>query len=228
MNRWKAFAIHLLLSLVLISTISAAALLTWYPYGLYRISGLDRLLLVMLCIDVVAGPLLTLLIYKPGKPGLRFDLKVIAGVQAAFLAYGLNTLWKARPVFLVAADVRFTLIAASEVDPTQLSRAARPEWRSLPWSGPILVGVLPPETPQEREALLTAFISEGRDQEQLPDQYRPYDEVVPLLLRNATPLDGRKAPLVPGKVGLPIYSRDDAAWMVVDPGTGQPQRVVSR
>lgn len=222
MNRWKAFAIHLTLSLVLISAIAATALFTWYPYGLYKISGLDRLLVVMLCIDIVAGPILTLLIFKPGKPGLRFDLKAIAVVQTAFLCYGLHTLWQARPVFLVAADVRFTLVAANEVDTAQLEKAARPEWRQLPWTGPILVGVLPPSSPEERQVLMDALMNDGRDQEQLPSQYRPFEEVVPLVLRNAERVEDWPA----DRVGLPIYSRQDAAWMMLDANSGQPIRVL--
>ena len=227
MNRWKAFALHLLLSLTLISAIALTALLVWYPHGLYRISGLDRLMLVMLVIDMTAGPLLTLVIFKPGKKGLAFDLKVIAAVQAAFLAYGLHTLWEARPVFLVAADVRFTLVAASDIDPDSL-QAARPEWRSLPWTGPYLVAVLPPATPDERRHLMDALVSDGRDQEQLPDQYRPFEEVVPLLLRNAVPFDGRNGTPsgAPGQVGLPVLSRSDEAWMSIDPESGKPLAVV--
>ncbi|KAF1684812.1 type IV pilin accessory protein [Pseudoxanthomonas broegbernensis] len=227
MNRWKAFALHLLLSLILISGIALAALLIWYPHGLYRISGLDRLMLVMLCIDVTAGPLLTLMIYKPGKWGLRFDLKVIALVQAAFLAYGLHTLWQSRPVFLVGTDVRFTLVSAADIDPEDLAKAARPEWRRLPWNGPHLVGVLPPADPEQREALLKTFMKTGRDQEQLPDQYRPYAEVAPVILGKAQPLEGQEAARIgPDARGLPIYSRDDDAWMSIDPKTGEPGKVV--
>jgi hypothetical protein len=229
MNRWKAFALHLLLSFTLISGIAIAALLVWYPHGLYRISGLDRLMLVMLGIDVAAGPLLTLVIFKPGKKGLAFDLKAIALVQASFLSYGLHTLWEARPVFLVAADVRFTLISASEIDPESL-QAARPEWRTLPWTGPYLVSVLPPSTPEERKHLMDALVKDGRDQEQLPDQYRPFEEVVPLLLRNAVPFDGRDGTPFrePGQIGLPIMSRSDEAWMRVDPVSGKPMGVIRR
>jgi len=224
MNRWKAFGLHLLLSLTLIAGIALAALLTWYPHGLWRISGLDRLMAVMLIIDITAGPFLTLCIYRVGKPGLNFDLKVIGLVQAAFLAYGLHTLWLARPVFLVGTDVRFTLVSARDVDPEDLAKAARPEWRKLPWTGPYLVGVIPPEDPAERARLLEIYVRTGRDQEQLPSQYRPYEEVAALVARGAMPLDGREGrPSGPaGSRALPVLSRDDDAWMLVDPQSGRP------
>jgi hypothetical protein len=228
MNRWKAFGLHLLLSMTLIAGIALTALLTWYPHGTWRISGLDRLMAIMLFIDVTAGPFLTLCIYRVGKPGLNFDLKVIGLVQAAFLAYGLHTLWLARPVFLVGTDVRFTLVSASDIDAEELAKAARPEWRKLPWTGPYLVGVIPPKDPAERTALLDAFMKTGKDQEQLPSQYRPYEEVAALVRDGAQPVDGKEGrPLAgEGERGLPIYSRDDEAWMLVDPENGQPLKVL--
>jgi len=227
MTRWKAFGLHLLLSLTLISGITLAALLVWYPHGLWRISGLDRLMAVMLVIDITAGPFLTLCIYRPGKWGLGFDLKVIALVQAAFLAYGLHTLWQARPVFLVGTDVRFTLVSAKDVDPEDLAKAARPEWQKLPWTGPHLVGVIPPSDPAIRAALLDTLLKTGRDQEQLPSHYRPYDEVASIVLAGALPLDGKSdAPKVPGEKGLPIRSWDKESWITVDPATGAPGRVL--
>jgi hypothetical protein len=230
MTRWKAFGLHLLLSLTLITGIALAALLTWYPYGLWRISGLDRLMAIMLIIDMTAGPLLTLVIYKPGKWGLGFDLKVIALVQAAFLAYGLHTLWLARPVFLVGTDVRFTLVSASDIDEADLATASRPEWRKLPWTGPYLVGVIPPRDAAERTALLDVFMKTGKDQEQQPGQYRPYEEVAAIVREGALPLDGKEGrPLDGGNArGLPIYSRDDEGWMVVDPASGAPAELAAR
>src|SRR5690606_37503073 len=119
--------------------------------------------------------LLTLVIYKPGKPHLRLDLSVIALVQAGFLAYGLHTLWQSRPVFLVASDVRFDLVLASDLDESQVAAAPRPEWRRLSWSGPRLVGVLPPEDSAERQRLLAILLETGRDLHQLPEQYLPFE-----------------------------------------------------
>ena len=63
MNRWKASGTHFCLSILVIGGIAATAFSLWYPHGLYRVAGLDRLLLVMLGIDLTAGPLLTLIIY---------------------------------------------------------------------------------------------------------------------------------------------------------------------
>lgn len=226
MNRWKAFALHLLLSLVIISGIAAAALLVWYPHGLYRIAGLDRLMLVMLCIDIVAGPLLTLVVYKVGKPSLRMDLTVVALVQAAFLGYGLHTLWLSRPVFLVASAVRINLVFANEVEPTELAKARRPEWRRLSWTGPQLVGVLPPEA-KDRQRLLQELMATGRDLHELPSEYVDFDRTAPLMLKNSTPYNGKGVQANTNHDrAIPIISRNGEAEMLVNPSSGSPIKVV--
>jgi len=226
MSRWKAFSLHLLLSVVLISGIALAALLTWYPHGLYRISGLDRLMVVMMCIDIAAGPLLTLLVYRKGKASLRFDLAVIALVQAAFLAYGLHTLWQSRPVFLVASDIRMNLVFASEISDEELARASRAEWRRLSWTGPQLVGVLPPTDRRQRQTLLGALMNSGREHVQLPAHYVPFQTVQPLMLRSSLPYGEPDASGIAPYRSIPVSSRFGDAWMLVHPSTGEPRKVL--
>lgn len=221
MNRWKASALHLLLSALVIGGIALAAFLLWYPYGLYRIAGQDRVLLIMLGIDLVAGPLLTLVVYKAGKRSLRFDLSVIALCQLAFLGYGLHTLWASRPVFLVASDVRFNLVFASELGADDLAKASRPEWRALSWAGPRLVGVRTPTDERERQALLQAFMVNGIDIDKMPRYYVEFDSIAPELLANAR-MDAKKG----GQLRVPVVSRYGAAWMVVDDHEARPHKVV--
>ena len=217
MNRWKASSLHLLLSVLLIGGIALAAFVLWYPYGLYRIAGQDRVLLIMLAIDLVAGPLLTLVVYKAGKRSLRFDLSVIALCQLAFLGYGLHTLWASRPVFLVASDVRFNLVFASELSADELSRASRPEWRTLSWAGPRLVGVKAPKDERERQTLLQAFMTNGVDIDKMPRYYVEFESVAPDLLESA--LADRKGGEA---LKVPVVSRYGAAWMVLDGDSAKP------
>lgn len=232
MNRWKAAATHLVLSAVVIGGIALAAFLLWYPYALYRVSGLDRILLVMLAIDLTAGPLLTLIVYRTGKPSLRFDLTIIALCQAAFLVYGLHTLWQGRPAFLVATPDTYTLVFANEIDAADLADASRPEWRTLPWTGPLLVGARMPEDPDLRRAVLEEFMAGGAGIERSPRHYQPFDTVAPMLLENA----GAAPPTVPAadiaRTGrsrdalrtVPLISRRGEGWMLIDPQSAHPLR----
>ena len=237
MNRWKASGSHFLLSLLVIGSIATSAFLLWYPYALYRVAGLDRILLVMFAIDITAGPLLTLILYRPGKWGLKFDLTVIALCQMAFLAYGLHTLSASRPVFLVGTPETFTLVFANEIDDADLAQAPHSEWRRLSWTGPILVGTRMPEEPGQRREIVEAFMAGGAGIERTPQHYLDFAQVAPMLLQSATPIDASEISESDVRATdrareylrlAPIVSRRGEGHMLVDAADGQPLRVIGR
>ena len=229
MNRWKASGTHLLLSLLVIGGIAVAAFLAWYPWGLHRIAGVDRILLIMLGLDITAGPLLTLVVYRPGKRSLKFDLATIAVLQLAFLGYGLHTLWQARPVFLVGIDGQFTLVTANEIDPDTLPHA-RPEWRRLSWTGPRLVGARMPTDPEARRQVMEEFMAGGPGLERTPRHYIDFAEVTAELVDSSRPaLDSdiceSAANGKPEDVRwVPVVSRRGEGRMLIDGQTAQPLR----
>src|SRR5690606_12180378 len=190
MTRWKASGSHLLLSIVVIGGIALSAFLLWYPHSLYRVAGLDRILLIMLGIDLTAGPLLTLILYRKGKWGLKFDLTVIVLCQLAFLTYGLHTLWAARPVLLVGTPETFTLVFASEIADVDLSPASRPGRRRLSWAAPVLVGTHMPQDPEQRRQVIDEFMAGGAGIERSPKHYIDFEQVAADMLRTAAqPVD---------------------------------------
>lgn len=150
MTRWKASFIHLILSLLVIGTVAAYIIYFWYPLPLMHMSKADKLLLMVGGIDLIVGPLLTLLVYKQGKKTLRMDLTVIAVIQAAFLSLGLYTLYQSRPVFLVATPTRLDMVFANEIDTTRLSKAKIERFKTLSLTKPLLVGAKMPTTIEEK------------------------------------------------------------------------------
>lgn len=173
MSRWKASAIHLLLSVLVGGGLLALFLGLWYPQPLFSASGGDRLIGLIIGIDVIAGPLLTLIVFRSGKPSLRFDLACIVTAQLAFLAYGVSTAIQARPAYLVYATDRFVVVPANALDSTDLAQAL-PEFRKLPWLGPELIALqLPPGQAEQMELLHSAM--QGKDAERYPKYYRAYE-----------------------------------------------------
>ncbi len=236
MNRWKASATHLLLSILVIGGIALAIYLLWYPMGLYRLAGQDRIVLLMLGIDIAAGPLLTLIVYKHGKKSLKFDLAVIALAQLAFLGYGLHTLWQTRPVFLLGQPDRFTLVFANDIEPNALKDAPNPEWRRLSWTGPKRVGTRMPTDPAQRSAVMQALFSGGGGIENSPRWYLDYSEIAQDVARSSrridadsgiTEADVAATGVPPASVRWqPIHSRFGEARMLIDTRDGSPLRVV--
>lgn len=225
MTRWKAAGNHLALSVLVIGGIAVSALLLWYPHGLYKVAGLDRILIIMLAIDLTAGPLLTLILYRPGKWGLKFDLTAVAIAQLAFLSYGLHTLWEARPVFLVGTPETFTVVFASEIDPADLALAPCPEWRRLSLTGPILVGTRMPEDTEQRRLIIEEFMQGGAGIERSPKYYQDFTTLAPHILASASSGAGSGGVLV---LTHPIVSRRGEATLIIEPETAMPIKVAPR
>ena len=239
MTRWKAAGIHLSVSVLVIGTLAALAWHFWFPHALYRVAALDRMLFTMAGIDVVVGPLLTLLVYRRGKPSLRFDLTVIALLQAAFLGYALHSAWASRPVYLVWSVDRFRLVFANELEPARLREAPVPWARELPWFGPRLVGVQLGNDAAQREHALQQILQSGTSVDHLPRFYRPYAQTRDAVMRWSAPLPAR----LDARMAAAVRASDRPAtalrwtilessrargWLLVDARSLQPVLAVAR
>ncbi len=187
MSRWKASGIHILLSAAIAAAVLAFMLSVWYPGPLFEAAGGSHLIFILVAVDVTLGPLITLVIFKAGKPGLKFDLAVIATVQVAALAYGMHTVYLARPVYLVFTKDRFDVVSAKDLDPEDLQKATRPEFDHLPLGRPQYIAAVPPADPEARQKLLAASL-QGKDLQMHPQYYVPYEHEIPTALARALPL----------------------------------------
>ena len=113
-NRYSASAIHLAISLLVFLSFIAVLYFLWIPGDLFFMDGGWQGVKLVAMVDLVLGPLLTLLLFKRGKPSLKFDMSVIASIQIAALLYGFYTTYNQRVVALVYADQRFSTVTLSE------------------------------------------------------------------------------------------------------------------
>lgn len=114
MSRWKAGAIHFLISLAIFLGLLAVILLLWYPGILFNIDSGWAGLQLVIGVDLIAGPVLTIVVFKAGKKGLIFDLSCIAFFQAACMAAGMWIIYSERPIALVLAYDTFYSIDREE------------------------------------------------------------------------------------------------------------------
>lgn len=172
MSRWKASALHFAISFVVLAIIFGFVLWRWYPPALLGMAKAGTLLALLGGVDLVLGPLLTLIIYRHGKKGLKLDLTVIALLQAGAMVFGLHTVWESRPAYIVGTSDRFRMVFANEVDPASAAKAA-PEYRQAPWLGAKLVSAPLPDDPKARfEAMVAAMT--GLEIHLDPTKYRSY------------------------------------------------------
>ncbi len=141
-DRLKASGIHLGISLVIAALAALLVFGIWYPYPYREISGGRELFLLVITVDVILGPLITLAVFNRKKPRaeLRRDLAIVALLQLGALGYGLWTVYVARPVHMVFEIDRFRVVHAIDV-PEELLPKTPNGIEALPITGPTLLSV---------------------------------------------------------------------------------------
>jgi len=223
MSRWRASGIHLLISLGIALPVGSLIYFVWYPPPYFQVAGGNTLMLLIMGVDVVIGPILTLAIFRAGKRGLRFDLIVIALMQALAFSYGFHVIAIARPAFVVAEVDRFVLVAANELDDKDLGEAIQPQFASRPWTGPRMVGVRIPETGREGLDVAMSGLA-GKDVDRLPKYYVTYGQVAETILAHARPISAlieKQAAQAPVLRDFVNQSGDDIANLAYVPLKGR-------
>ncbi len=184
MSRYRASGIHLAISASLGILLFLLFWFVWYPSPLFRAVGGQEIFSLLLAIDVVLGPLLTFVVFRAEKKSLRFDLAVIAAVQASAMAYGVHTLLAGRPVYVAALGHRFDVIQASEIEDAEL----RTSGKNLPWFGPEWVGTKLAENAYDKERIFFSAAL-GMDYGHYPQYHQPLETMRDEILKKAKSLD---------------------------------------
>ena len=192
-NRYKASGLHFCGSLCVALIAAALVFLLWYPEALAGISGVSGIFLLMLGVDAILGPCITLLIFSPGKKPMREirrDLAIVLCVQLAALSFGMYTVFAARPVFLVYSEGgSFEVTHANDLTAEKLARGREPQFRTLPQWGPKLAALDVPKDPKIRQGIMTSLIT-GEDRLAfIPQAYVAYERRKPDVIKHLKPLE---------------------------------------
>lgn len=189
-SRFYAFLIHLLLSALVATVTIILVFFVWYPKPLNVAVGVTGIFLTVLAVDIVIGPLLTFVVYRKGKAGLKLDLTIIALLQVAALSYGIHTVFVGHPAFIVFNQDRFDMTRLIEIDEASQKTAEQANNPSalVSWFYPRWVGAVAPSDPKRAEEILFSVVAGGADWPQLPELYVPLAQVKAQMLKKAQPL----------------------------------------
>ncbi len=169
-SRRRAALVHLLVSVLVFAAVIVPLLMLWYPPPLFFSDGGWVVIRITFGVDIVVGPLLTLVVFKVGKPGLKVDLGIIAVIQVAALVWGVHLMHQERPEFLVFADDRFSTIThALLVD----SRRPLEELEKFDSHRPPHVFVNLPDDPAQVQRLKLEMSAQSQSIFRLADRYQP-------------------------------------------------------
>lgn len=174
-DRLRAGAIHFCISLAIAALAALLVFILWYPWPFREISGGRELFFILVTVDVILGPLVTVAIFNRAKPWrtLKRDLAIVGLLQLSALAYGMHTACVARPVYVAFEYDRFRVVHAIEVPESALSQA--PEaLQSLPAWGPRTISLRQFRTPEEKADMTLAALS-GLSLSARPELWQDYE-----------------------------------------------------
>ena len=191
--RLKLFSLHLLSSATVLTLILGCLYFGWYRWPGWYLTDVTQVVVVMICVDVVLGPTLTLIIanQKKSRRELTRDIGIIVAVQLCALTYGSASLWSGRPLYYAFSENVLQLVQAYDIDANEakLGReqnpAFAPHWYSLPrWIWAPL-----PQNPDERKKIFEAAISGGDDVISMPRYFKPWEDGLPSLRKQLKKVD---------------------------------------
>jgi hypothetical protein len=191
--RLKAFSVHLISSASLLTLILGSLYLGWYRWPGWRLTDVTRVVLVMVCVDVVLGPTLTFIIANKNKSRreLARDIGIIIVVQLCALLYGSVSLWNGRPLYYAFSETVLQLVQAYDIDAAEAEAGRRqnptlaPHWYSLPrWIWAPL-----PQDSEESRKIIVSSITGGDDVISMPKYFKPWEDGLPSLRKQLKKVD---------------------------------------
>ena len=172
MNRFGAFAVHLGISLVIFVILGYLILFHWYPDFFFASDGGWQGIRIVALVDLVLGPTLTLVVYKKGKPSLKFDLTTIAVLQAVCLTAGVYVVYAERPIAMVFSDGTFQSMTTD--DYLEAGQPV-PDFNQIAGPSPKWVSVILPEDPVAKSLAREEAFRRGISVKTFEEYYVSFD-----------------------------------------------------
>jgi len=174
-ERIKAFAIHLLASALVATGLSALLAAYWYPLPYFFADGGWQGLRLVLAVDCILGPVITLIIFNPKKSRrqLLADYSVVVTLQVIAFSFGTWTVFRQHTAMVVFADSAFYTVdmeTARRLPPPANELVAHAD------RFPVYAVMEMPEDPEAAQALRREALSRHRPLYVIaPDRLRPLD-----------------------------------------------------
>lgn len=235
--RYNAFLMHLAVSLAVLMALYGVTRIMWYPSYLYELDGAFEAVSVVFCVCLLVGPVLTLIVYRPGKKKNRFDMVCVVLIQILSLGYGIHLLYLYRPLALVVYGNSFYSITADVYAnySIQYSDYSSIESKSRCGIGCYIIK----NTPESRTSVITTGTPARVRQEfytDYADAWASYaerpsaffslgslgEEEQSLLKAEASGLATMNHDIEEGELGLmPVYGRYLEGFFIVDKSSGE-------
>lgn len=246
-SRLKAFGLHFSGSAAVLLLVLGTLYIGWYRWPGWYLTGVTAVLPVIVGVDLVLGPLMTLIIANPRKSSreLARDIAVIAGIQLLALSYGSFSLWQGRPLYYTFSENTLSVVQAMDLQPAEieLGRKSNPDFAPHWYSRPRWIWAPLPKDDKTANDIIRSAISGGYDVTAMPRYFKDWSQGLPDLRKQMKKVDDSRffsvaqhkllkqrmqarglAPDAPDT--LPMTGHGAPLLAVFDPGTLQIQALL--
>lgn len=222
---------HLFFSILVASLVAFVVFQIWFPYPFREIAGGKDLFWLIVSVDVVCGPLLSLVLYNPvkSKKELFLDLSIVVLIQLAALCYGLFNLYNARPVAMVFEVDRFRAVVMADIQESDRLESEKLNIKIPAW-GVENFGIRGAKNTDENLQSIDLSL-QGVEPSMRPQWWTPYSQTTVAVLKKAKNIELFKAKYPNSRieiektiqatglkeeevVWLPLVSRRSSEWTV--------------
>jgi hypothetical protein len=225
----KATAIHVGISLVILSVLLYLLLTQWYPQPYFQTDGGWQGIRIIFGVDVVLGPLLTFIIFTPtkGRRELTFDLSLVALIQAAALTWGVHTVYVQRPAAIIEYEGAFYSVLAQSYNACGQDLDALKQFDDR---NPPIIFQRPPRDDETLEAMILANRWCARGAQSA--YYQRFDQSLPKVFEHAAAWERQQIAANPGQKavldGLRAKYGADVGFLPFNGSYGRALMVLSR
>jgi hypothetical protein len=184
----RSFAFkHLLVSATIAAICYGIVFGIWFPSPFDELAGGRDLFQLLITVDIVIGPVLSLIVYTPQKNKIELvrDIGVIAILQLAALSYGLHSTYLTRPVFIGFEGDRYRMVRIIDIEEnTTLDEITYGILR-----GPIPLGVKLAKSTDKDFLMSIKLAINGLHPAFRPNRWVKYEEQKENVIQNAKSID---------------------------------------
>ncbi|MDX1491249.1 MAG: hypothetical protein R3332_08180 [Pseudohongiellaceae bacterium] len=171
-SRFSAAFAHFLFSVAVFTLFVGVLIFFWFPNPYFSASGGWQGLRIVAAVDLVLGPLITLIIFnsKKSRRELSFDIGVVVLIQLSALLWGIKSVYEQRPVAVAFMDSSFYTVPASALSQQGFNLAELDEFGE---DRPVFVYIERPYEGADLERFVEMVEEEGVPPHEQPWLYRP-------------------------------------------------------
>ena len=174
--RLRASSIHFSISAVVFVITLYLIVFHWYPGALFSTDGGWVGVKILIGVDLVLGPLLTLIIFNPNKAKrlIFIDFSIITAIQISAFSWGLYAIYNQQPLAITFHNGNFYSIKYDALKPQKNAKPS--DLTLLSRQSPPVLFTKRPETENETKTVLDFDFLSGIPASQVVFLQQPIEE----------------------------------------------------